>query len=123
MAYRKKYVALIVDDDSLVRNIHKKYLSKNGFAIKMAENGHDAVELIRSGNMFDLIVMDLDMPIMNGIQATREIRSMGVRSLVIGMSASTSDTMIQEFISAGLDDYYPTPMNMAKLAAIVRRLE
>ena len=56
-------------------------------------------------------------------QATKEIRAMGVRTVIIGMSASSSPTKIQEFISAGLDYFYTKPMNMAKLAAIMGYLK
>ncbi|KAK9747700.1 hypothetical protein RND81_02G009800 [Saponaria officinalis] len=122
MAIGKKYNALIVDDDIVVRNVHKKYLSKNGFEIQMAENGIQALEFFHAGNQFDLVIMDLEMPLMDGIQATKEIRRLGVRSLIIGMSSCTIESKIEEFMSAGLDDFYATPMNMAKIAAIVRRL-
>ncbi|KNA09222.1 hypothetical protein SOVF_155500 [Spinacia oleracea] len=122
MANVKKFNALIVDDDSIVRAMNMKYLTRNGFQVEIAENGQEAVEYFHAGNRFDLVIMDMEMPIMDGFQATKEIRALGVRSLIIGMSASSSQTKIQEFVSAGLDYFYPKPMNMAKLAAIVGHL-
>ncbi|XP_048500191.1 two-component response regulator 24 [Beta vulgaris subsp. vulgaris] len=116
----KKFKALVVDDDSINRAINMKFLGRNGFEIiKIAKNGQEAVEYFHAGDKFDLVVMDMEMPIMDGIQATKEIRAMGVKSLIIGMSASSSQAKIQEFVSAGLDDFYAKPMNMAKLAAIM----
>ncbi|XP_021841521.2 two-component response regulator 24-like [Spinacia oleracea] len=119
MANAKKFSALVVGDDSTNRAINLKYLRRNGFETEIAQNGLEAVEFFRMGYKFDLVVMDMEMPIMDGFQATQEIRAMGVRSLMIGMSSTSSQVKIQEFVSAGLDHYYPKPMNMAKLVAII----
>uniref|UniRef100_A0A803LFK1 Response regulatory domain-containing protein n=1 Tax=Chenopodium quinoa TaxID=63459 RepID=A0A803LFK1_CHEQI len=119
MVTPKKFNALIVGDDSTNRAINKKYLGKNGFEIGVAKNGQEAVEYFQVGYRFDLVLMDMEMPVMDGLQATGEIRALGVRSLIIGMSSTSSQVKIQEFVNAGLDAYYPKPMNMAKLAAIV----
>ncbi|KAL2934556.1 Two-component response regulator 24, partial [Bienertia sinuspersici] len=58
----------------------------------------------------------------SSLQATRAIRAMGSKSLIIGMSTSTSQTKIQEFVDAGLDDFVAKPMNMDKFQAIMSRL-
>ncbi|XP_021770474.1 two-component response regulator ARR22-like [Chenopodium quinoa] len=123
MATTKKFMALVVDDDSVNRAINLKYLTRNGFETEVAKNGQEAVEYFQMGYKFDLVLMDMEMPIMDGFQATMEIRALGVKSLIIGMSSTASQVKIQEFVSAGLDDFYPKPMNMAKLIAIIRRLE
>ena len=68
MAMENKYRTLIVDDDPIIREINKKYMCKNGFALVMADNGQDAVELFRAGAKFDLVIMDMEMPFMNGPQ-------------------------------------------------------
>lgn len=62
--------ALIVDDDPLIRRIHKVFLSKSGFETHEVEDGKQAVNLFRSGSCFDLIVMDRDMPIMDGLEVS-----------------------------------------------------
>ncbi|KAL2934554.1 Two-component response regulator 24 [Bienertia sinuspersici] len=65
----KKLVALIVDDDSINRAINMKCLDRVGFDhIKIAENGQEAVDYFQGGNQFDLVIMDMEMSIMNGIQ-------------------------------------------------------
>jgi CheY-like chemotaxis protein len=63
-----KLSVLIVDDDPIIRKIHRVLLSKFTTEIQVAENGKEAVELYRSGALFDLVLMDKDMPIMNGLE-------------------------------------------------------
>ena len=63
-----KFSVLIVDDDPIIRKIHRVLLSKFTTEIQVAENGKEAVELYRSGALFDLVLMDKDMPIMNGLE-------------------------------------------------------
>ena len=62
---KKMYNALIVDDDSVNRAINTKYLSRNGFEIKIAENGKEAVDYFHAGNQFDLVIMDMEMPVVD----------------------------------------------------------
>jgi CheY-like chemotaxis protein len=68
---RTKITALVVDDDRIIKTIHSKLLSKLGIENQVATNGEEAVDLHCSGKKFDLIVMDRDMPIMNGIEVYR----------------------------------------------------
>ncbi|XP_062147849.1 two-component response regulator 24-like [Alnus glutinosa] len=86
-------------------------------------NGKEAVDVHSSGKSFDLILMDMDMPVMNGIEATRKLRAMGIRSLIAGVSACTEEQEKQEFIEAGLDDYQEKPLSATKLASILHKLK
>jgi CheY-like chemotaxis protein len=63
-----KFSVLIVDDDPIIRKIHRVLLSKFTTEIQVAENGKEAVDRYRSGALFDLVLMDMDMPIMNGLE-------------------------------------------------------
>ncbi|GMY20335.1 two-component response regulator ARR22-like [Fagus crenata] len=63
-----KFSVLIVDDDLIIRKIHRVLLSKFTTEIQVAENGKEAVDLYRSGALFDLVLMDMDMPIVNGLE-------------------------------------------------------
>nr|KYP70771.1 Two-component response regulator ARR22 [Cajanus cajan] len=68
--------ALIVDDNKLNLKIHQKILESVGVKNQGVKNGREAVDIHHQGQRFDLILMDLDMPIMNGIEATKKLRSM-----------------------------------------------
>jgi len=63
-----KYTALIVDDMPIIRTIEQVFLAARGFNTVVVENGKEAVDLFAAGNSFDIVLMDLEMPIMNGIQ-------------------------------------------------------
>lgn len=63
-------IALIVDDESMMHKLHKRILGRFGFKTLIAENGKQAVELCQSGARFDLITMDFQMPIMDGLEVS-----------------------------------------------------
>ncbi|XP_027349099.1 two-component response regulator 24-like [Abrus precatorius] len=113
--------ALIVDDDMVIRMIHRKMLSSAGVQNEVVENGKEAVDIHHSGQSFDLILMDRDMPIMNGIEATKKLRSMGVDSMIAGVSARAVEAQVREFMEAGLDEYLEKPLTLSKLTSIINK--
>lgn len=62
----RKISALVVDDDSLIRRVEATLLARYGLETKVAENGREAVDLFVAGNSFDLVLMDMQMPVMDG---------------------------------------------------------
>jgi CheY-like chemotaxis protein len=73
MSETRKQTILVVDDEADLRHMLTHWLKQSGFLVTTAENGKEAVESVEKG-MPDLILMDLMMPIMNGIEATKQIR-------------------------------------------------
>ncbi|XVF81118.1 hypothetical protein PTKIN_Ptkin15bG0130600 [Pterospermum kingtungense] len=114
--------ALVVDDDMINQTVHQRLLDNLGIANEAVSNGKEAVDVHCSGKTFDLILMDMDMPIMNGIEATRKLRQMGIRSLIAGVSSRSMGQEIQEFMEAGLDDYQEKPLTMSKLVSIIHKM-
>ncbi|XP_010672917.2 two-component response regulator 24 [Beta vulgaris subsp. vulgaris] len=119
----EQYSALVVDDNACIRNVAQMLLNKCGFKTKVAEHGKDAVDICSEGNVFDAIFMDMEMPVMDGIQATKELRAMGVKSLIVGVTACESKSSLQAFVEAGLDEYFEKPLNVAKVENILKRLK
>ncbi|XP_038682050.1 two-component response regulator 24-like [Tripterygium wilfordii] len=117
-----KITALVVDDDRTNRIMHQMLLKKLGIDNQVVVNGKEAVDAHSSGQSFDLILMDMDMPVMNGIEATRKLRSMGIRSVIAGVSSHSVEGEVGEFIEAGLDDYQQKPLTTAKLLSILHKL-
>ncbi|KAI6694491.1 hypothetical protein NL676_022201 [Syzygium grande] len=120
---KSKVTALVVDDDKVSQMIHHKLLNILGIENDVVENGKEAVDIHLSGKKFNLILMDRDMPVMNGIEATKKLRDMGIRSTIAGVSSHSFSKEKQEFIEAGLDVYYEKPLSVAKLLSVVSNME
>ncbi|KAB2602059.1 two-component response regulator ARR22-like [Pyrus ussuriensis x Pyrus communis] len=118
-----KITALVVDDSMVNQLIHHKLLENLGIENQIVGNGKEAIDVHCSGKHFDLILMDMDMPVMDGIEATRTLRAMGIRSTIAGVSSHSSlSEDAQEFIEAGLDDYQEKPLTTAKLVSILQKV-
>ncbi|KAI3901348.1 hypothetical protein MKW92_024663 [Papaver armeniacum] len=102
--------ALVVDDSQLLRKIHCRLLQSFGMQTREADNGLEAVKLLKSGEIFDVILMDYGMPDMTGAEATQTIRGMGVTSLVLGVSAESDGAIREEFMKSGLDHLFNKPL-------------
>ncbi|XP_059625404.1 two-component response regulator 24-like [Cornus florida] len=118
----RRFSALIVDDDPIIRRIHTALLNKHGFETQLAENGREALDLFRAGASFDLVLMDRDMPVMDGPQATRELRAMGVTSMIVGVTTRARDSEKQAFLGAGLNELHEKPLNAAKVNTLLHEL-
>ncbi|XP_073299193.1 two-component response regulator 24-like [Primulina huaijiensis] len=104
--------ALVVDDDSIVRKIHMRLLRKLGLKTEAVENGKEAVDLCQSGKSFDLVLMDMEMPIMDGPTATKELRAMGVTNMIVGVTSCSMESETQAFIRAGVDGCIKKPLSI-----------
>jgi CheY-like chemotaxis protein len=98
-------------------------LKNLGYAIEVAENGAEAVAKVRTSR-YDLIFMDVQMPVMDGFQATHEIRSLGEDSASIPIVAVTANAFQSErekCFSSGMDDYLTKPVDKDRLKEALRR--
>ena len=112
------YRVLICDDQPDIVNALKIYLKPEGYALLAAANGQDAVELAHSGNL-DLILMDIMMPVMDGITATARIREFSnVPIILITAKSETEDVVLG--LNVGADDYITKPFVPVEVLARVR---
>jgi signal transduction histidine kinase/CheY-like chemotaxis protein len=109
---------LIAEDNPVNVMLMKKLLSKWNIVPSIAENGERAVELVQYGN-FDIILMDLQMPVMNGFDAAKEIRKMPdpqkSRIPIIALTASALFDIRERVQESGMDDYVSKPFKPAEL--------
>ena len=77
---------LVVDDDKVLRESLEKALKINGFLVQSADNGEAAVKMVRA-NEYDLVVMDVNMPVMNGLEALEQIKEINNSIIVIILTA------------------------------------
>lgn len=110
--FTKSYKILIVEDNEINKIIAEKFLTKWGFEVDHAENGQVAIEKHQNGN-FDLILMDLEMPVMSGYEATLAIREMSdakKRSIpIIALTASAMLDIQKKIYSLGMNDFILKP--------------
>ncbi|WP_027019959.1 response regulator transcription factor [Corynebacterium sputi] len=112
---------LVVDDDQAVRDSLRRSLSFNGYTVTMAEDGEKALDQI-SADRPDLVVLDVMMPKMDGLDVCRELRSRGDDIPVLMLTARNSVSERVSGLDAGADDYLPKPFALEELLARVRSL-
>jgi len=114
---------LVVEDNRINQKVLSHQLINLGYSIEVAENGEEAVAKVKS-RRYDLIFMDVQMPVMDGFQATQEIRSLGEDSASIPIVAVTANAFQSErekCFSSGMDDYLTKPVDKNRLKESLRR--
>jgi CheY-like chemotaxis protein len=113
---------LVAEDNIINQKVAVKILEKNGYYVKTASNGKTAVKTWENGN-FDLILMDIQMPIVDGIKATELIRKkekqLGIHTPIIAMTAHAMKGDRERFLKAGMDDYISKPLRPDELLSVI----
>lgn len=113
---------LVVDDAAFMRMMVKDVLSKNGFTIAgEAENGAKAIEKFKELNP-ELVIMDITMPEIDGIQAVKEIKKINAAAKVIMCSAMGQQAMVIEAIQAGAKDFIVKPFQAERIVEAVKKV-
>jgi CheY-like chemotaxis protein len=106
---------LVVDDNMINRLLINKVISKWGATLEYAENGQEAIEKIEANPHFDVVLMDIHMPIMGGIEATQIIRAKDEAYFkqlpIIALTASMLNSEINEIAGSGMTDYILKPFD------------
>ncbi len=110
---------LLVDDNHVNRNVGKEMLEILGYEVDMAENGLEAVEAVRK-NRYNIVLMDCEMPVMDGLQATRKIRrEQSAHIPIVAVTAHALDTQRTICSEAGMDDFITKPLQIPDLMAVL----
>ncbi len=118
---------LLVEDNELNREIAAELLESIGINVEMAFDGQQAVDVLKEKpeNYYDLIFMDIQMPVMNGYEAARAIRESGREDLekipIVAMSADAFSDDIRKSKEAGMDDHVAKPVEFDKLSAALEK--
>jgi len=114
--------ALIVDDNKMNRLILEKFLNKWGMTYESVEDGIKALDYI-SKEDFDIILLDIQMPVMDGFEVARNIRLMDSESIqkvpVIALSADVFSNVYNKIIESGMDDFVSKPLNPNELIEVI----
>jgi two-component system KDP operon response regulator KdpE len=115
---------LVVDDDPQIRRAMRTTLTGRGYEVSDARTGEEGLEQMRAGS-YDLVLLDLNMPGMGGIETCRQIRSASDVAIVM-LTVSNAEKDKVEALDAGADDYitkpFSTPELLARIRATLRRL-
>jgi len=124
----EKLNILLVDDNEINREIARLLLTAEGWTVEQAVNGAEAVDKIASSEpgRFDLVLMDVQMPVMNGYEATAKIRALEDKALasipIIALTANAYQEDSNEALAAGMDDYTSKPIDPEALRKTIARL-
>ncbi len=106
---------LIAEDNPVNQKIAVKILNKLGYQPSLANNGKEALEMV-SNEQYDMILMDVQMPEMNGLEATKMIRTcLEIQPVVIAMTANVMQGDRDDCLQAGMDDYMSKPIDLSEL--------
>jgi CheY-like chemotaxis protein len=112
---------LLVEDQKYNLLVLKKMLERMGISVIPAENGQEAVEICRTDNDLDLVLMDLKMPVMDGYHAMVEIKKIRPDIRIIAETAYALAGDDKKILAAGFDDYLPKPITKESLEATLAR--
>jgi two-component system, sensor histidine kinase and response regulator len=112
---------LVVEDNHLNQKMINTYLIRQGHTVELAGNGLEAIEVLKS-RTYDLIFMDVQMPVMDGLEATRKIREQEgqkIHTPIIAMTAYALQGDNQRCLEAGMDDYISKPLDTRRLIQVI----
>ncbi|MCA9730435.1 MAG: response regulator, partial [Candidatus Eisenbacteria bacterium] len=113
--------ALVVEDNATNRKVVKAFLEKLGVSVETATNGREALQIIQTGQQYDFVLMDCQMPVMDGLEATRRIRAWEHGAMdreplpIIALTASAFESDKQKCLASGMSDYLAKPIDYVKL--------
>lgn len=123
MAENKK--VLIAEDSSVIQNLTKKILMMQNYSIHSAKNGEQVLKALET-NHFDIILMDINMPIMDGMECSKAIRSLKDSTKasipIIAITGNAKNYSMDDFKAVGINEYLQKPLNFDQLVETVKKL-
>ena len=113
---------LIVDDEKDIRKLVGIYLKKQGYKILEAENGQMAVDIMKEHSDIDLVIMDITMPNMDGLEALKAIRAKDNGASVVMCSAMGQESMVMDAVRSGAKDFIVKPFKPDRVLKTVNTI-
>ena len=115
---------LVAEDSSVIQNLTKKILQMQSYQISSVKNGKQVLDVLQKEN-FDIILMDINMPVMDGMECSRNIRALEdpekSKIPIVAITGNAQNYSIDEFKEAGINDYLPKPLNFDALVETVKK--
>ena len=115
------YKVLVVEDNKINQMVTRKIMEKNNFKTIIVDDGYAAIEALNKES-FDVVLMDINMPLINGFDTTRLIRKKGITIPIIALTAFAKDEISEEAISSGMNDVLVKPFEQANLIHCIETL-
>ena len=115
---------LLAEDDLVNQEVAVGILEKQGHRVTVVENGQEVLDALQK-QPFDLVLMDVQMPVMNGFEATKRIRSLKSETRgipIIAMTAHALEGDRERCIQAGMDDYIAKPIDTGETTKVIRKI-
>jgi two-component system KDP operon response regulator KdpE len=116
---------LVVDDEPSLRKVFRTSLTANGFIVEEARSGEEAVDMLPQ-HPFDLVLLDINMPGIGGVEACREIRGLAPKIGIVMVTVREAEHDMVRALEAGADDYVTKPVRfrelVARMHAVLRRV-
>ena len=116
---------LIAEDSSVIQNLTKKILQMQNYQIFSAKNGLKVLQMLEKDD-FDIILMDINMPQMDGMECAQKIRALEdskkAQVPIVAITGNAKNFSMEDFKSVGINDYLQKPLNFEKLVDIVKNL-
>lgn len=121
----KRLKVLVVDDDAFVRELLSMLLDMGGYDIETAEDGADAIKKFESDRNIDLVISDMNMPGINGLELITEIRKLDTEVPIIILTGHDDVTIVTEAVERGAEDYIVKDENIQEtfLTSVEKILE
>ncbi len=115
---------LIAEDSSVIQTVTKKVLQFQNYDITMAKNGKQVLDKVEKES-FDVILMDINMPVMDGMECSKQIRALADKKKssipIIAVTGNANNYSMDDFKNVGINDYLPKPLNFDALVSLVKK--
>lgn len=109
---------LVVEDNHINQVVISRLLERGGHQVQLANNGTEALEAL-GGGRYDLVLMDVHMPVMDGFEATRAMRARGDQTPVVALTAGVTQQEHARCLAAGMSEVLAKPLRLERLDALL----
>lgn len=116
---------LIAEDSSVIQNLTRKILEFQNFQIAAVKNGEQVLQILEKEH-FDVILLDINMPVMDGMECARRVRALPDKSKagipIVAITGNAKNYSMSDFHQAGINDYLPKPLDFDRMVSMLKEL-
>lgn len=114
---------IVAEDSSVIQNLTRKILTQMNYEIVSVKNGQQVLDLLEKSS-YDLILLDIHMPVMDGMECSTKVRNLSTENKnipIIAITGNANNYSMKDFESVGINDFLPKPLNYDNLVEMVRK--